>query len=91
MQDVVITSAVRTPVGAYLGSLKTVEAQDLAAAVIKEAAARSNVPLDQLDQVILGDVYGYTPNVARCAALLAGVPVEVPIRWTGSAPPLSRL
>ena len=78
MQDVVITSAVRTPVGAYLGSLKTVEAQDLAAAVIKEAAARSNVPLDQLDQVILGDVYGYTPNVARCAALLAGVPVEVP-------------
>ena len=44
MQDVVITSAVRTPVGAYLGSLKTVEAQDLAAAVIKEAAARSNVP-----------------------------------------------
>lgn len=78
MQDVVITSAVRTPVGAYLGSLKTVEAQDLAAAVIKEAAARANVPLDQLDQVILGDVYGYTPNVARCAALLAGVPVEVP-------------
>ena len=78
MQDVVITSAVRTPVGAYLGSLKTVEGQDLAAAVIKEAAARSNVPLDQLDQVIMGDVYGYTPNVARCAALLAGVPVEVP-------------
>lgn len=78
MQDVVITSAIRTPVGAYLGSLKTVEGQDLAAAVIKEAAARSNVPLDQLDQVIMGDVYGYTPNVARCAALLAGVPVEVP-------------
>lgn len=78
MQDIVITSAVRTPVGAYLGSLKTVEGQDLAAAVIKEAAARSNVPLDQLDQVILGDVYGYTPNVARCAALLAGVPEEVP-------------
>lgn len=78
MQDVVITSAVRTPVGAYLGSLKTVEAQDLAAAVIKEAAARSNVALNQLDQVVLGDVYGYTPNVARCAALLAGVPIEVP-------------
>lgn len=78
MQDVVITSAVRTPVGAYLGSLKTVEGQDLAAAVIKEAASRSNVSLGQLDQVILGDVYGYTPNVARCAALLAGVPVEVP-------------
>lgn len=78
MQDIVITSAVRTPVGAYLGSLKTVEAQDLGALVIKEAARRSNIGLDQLDQVVFGDVYGYTPNVARCAALLAGVPEEVP-------------
>lgn len=78
MEEIVITSAVRTPVGAYLGSLKTVEAQDLGALVIKEAAKRSHIGLDQLDQVIFGDVYGYTPNVARCAALLAGVPEEVP-------------
>lgn len=78
MEDIVITSAVRTAVGAYLGSLKTVEAQDLAAAVIKEAVRRSGISADQLDQVILGDVYGYTPNVARCAALLAGVPEAVP-------------
>lgn len=78
MQDIVITSAARTPVGAYLGSLKTVEAQDLGALVIKEAARRSHIGLDQLDQVVFGDVYGYTPNVARCAALLAGVPEEVP-------------
>ena len=78
MEDIVITSAVRTPVGAYLGSLKTVEAQDLGALVIREAARRSGIGLDQLDQVIFGDVYGYTPNVARCAALLAGVPEEVP-------------
>ncbi len=78
MEDIVITSAVRTPVGAYLGSLKTVEAQDLGALVIKEAARRSSIGLDQLDQVVFGDVYGYTPNVARCAALLAGVPEEVP-------------
>lgn len=78
MQDIVITSAVRTPVGAYLGSLKTVEAQDLGALVIKEAARRSHIGLDQLEQVVFGDVYGYTPNVARCAALLAGVPEEVP-------------
>ena len=40
MEDIVITSAVRTAVGAYLGSLKTIEAQDLAAAVIKEAVRR---------------------------------------------------
>lgn len=78
LKDVVITSACRTAVGAYLGSLKTVEAQDLCAAVIREAAKRSGISLDQLDQVIMGDVYGYTPNVARCAALIAGVPEAVP-------------
>ena len=78
MNTCVITSASRTAVGAYLGSLKTVEAQDLAAAVIKESAKRSGVALDLLDEVIMGDVYGYTPNVARCASLLAGVPEEVP-------------
>lgn len=78
MKNIVITGAVRTAVGAYLGSFKTMEAQDLCAAVIKEAANRSSISLDMLDQVIMGDVYGYTPNVSRCAALLAGVPIEVP-------------
>lgn len=78
MKQCVITSAARTAVGAYLGSLKDEEAQDLGAAVIREAARRSNIGLDQIDQVILGDVYGYTPNVARCAALVAGVPEEIP-------------
>lgn len=78
MKKCVITSAARTPVGAYLGSLKTVEAQDLGALAIRTAAERSGITLDQLDQVVMGDVYGYTPNVARCAALLAGVPEAVP-------------
>ena len=78
MENIVITGAARTAVGAYLGSLKTVEEQDLCAAAIKEAAKRSHIELGQLDQVIMGDVYGYTPNVSRCAALLAGVPEEVP-------------
>ncbi|MEL7648400.1 MAG: thiolase family protein [Sedimentibacter sp.] len=78
MNEIVITSAVRTAVGGYLGSLKTVEAQDLAAAIIKEATKRAGIELNQISQVIFGDVYGYTPNVARCAALLAGVPIEVP-------------
>lgn len=78
MRECVITSAARTAVGAYLGSLKTIEAEDLAAAVLKEAARRSGVALDVFDEVILGDVYGYTPNVARCAALLAGLPEAVP-------------
>jgi acetyl-CoA C-acetyltransferase len=78
MRKCVITSAARTAVGAYLGSLKTVEAQTLGADVIKEAAKRSGIRLDQLEQVVMGDVYGYTPNVSRCAALIAGVPEEVP-------------
>jgi acetyl-CoA C-acetyltransferase len=78
MKKCVITSAARTAVGGYLGSLKTVEAQDLAAAVIKEATNRSKIKVEDIQQVIMGDVYGYTPNVARCAALVAGVPVEVP-------------
>ncbi|MDR0570024.1 MAG: thiolase family protein [Clostridiales Family XIII bacterium] len=78
MKQCVITGAARTAVGAYLGSLKTVEAQDLCAAVIKAAADRSGIGLESLDQVVMGDVYGYTPNVARCAALIAGVPIETP-------------
>ncbi len=78
MKNCVITGAARTAVGRYLGSLKTVEAQDLAAAVLKEAASRSGITLKQVDQVVMGDVYGYTPNVARCAALIAGVPEQTP-------------
>jgi acetyl-CoA C-acetyltransferase len=61
-----------------LGSLKTVEAQDLGAAALVEAAKRAGLGLDEFDQVIMGDVYGYTPNVARCASLLAGIPIETP-------------
>lgn len=78
MINCVITSAVRTAVGGYLGCLKTVEAQDLACIVIKEAIKRSNINVDMVNEVILGEVYGYTPNVARCSALLAGIPERVP-------------
>ena len=78
MKSCVITGVARTAVGRYLGSLKTVEAQDLGAAVLIEAAKRSNIGLNQIDQVIMGDVYGYTPNVARCASLLAGIPESTP-------------
>ncbi|NLW77837.1 MAG: thiolase family protein [Ruminococcaceae bacterium] len=78
MKTVVITSACRTAVGGYLGSLKNTEGQDLGAAVIKEAAKRSGITLDQLDEVIFGSVYGYTPNVARTSLLLAGAPESLP-------------
>jgi len=78
MKNCVILGAARTAVGGYLGSLKTVEAQELGAAVIKESCKRAGIGLDVPEQIILGDVYGYTPNVSRCAALVAGVPIETP-------------
>ncbi|MDR2132456.1 MAG: thiolase family protein [Clostridiales Family XIII bacterium] len=78
MKTCVIASAVRSAVGGYLGSLKSVEAQDLGAAALREAIRRSKLEPDLIDQVVLGDVYGYTPNVSRCAALLAGIPEETP-------------
>jgi acetyl-CoA C-acetyltransferase len=58
--------------------LKTVEAQDLGAAALKEAVKRSKIEMRLIDQVVMGDVYGYTPNVSRCAALLAGIPEQTP-------------
>lgn len=78
MKQCVITSAVRTAVGGYLGSLKTVEDQFLAAEVIKQAITRSHITPEDPQQVVLGDVYGQTPNVARCAMLLAGMPEQTP-------------
>ena len=47
-QDVVIVSAVRSPIGAIRGSLSTVRPDDLAAVVIREAVARAGVPADQI-------------------------------------------
>ena len=78
MSNCVITAAARTAVGAYLGSLKSVEEQDLGAAALAEVMKRSKISANQVDQVIMGDVFGYTPNVARCAALIAGIPIETP-------------
>src|ERR1700680_4428495 len=81
MADAVIVSSVRTPVGrGFKGSLRTTRPDDLAALVIKEALAR--VPgLDpkEIDDVILGCAMPEGEqgmNVARIAALRAGLPVE---------------
>ena len=75
MEKIVITSAVRTPVGAFLGGLKTVPVQELAAHVIKGAVERSNLNPSQVNDVVLGHVISSadTGNMARHAALLAGL------------------
>ena len=78
--EVVILSACRTPIGAFGGALKDVGAVDLAAVVIREAIARAAVKPADVGDVVMGCVLqaGAGMNVARQAALKAGLPVEVP-------------
>ena len=80
MRDVVIASAVRTPIGTFGGALKDVPARTLGAIVIKEALKRAGVDPAAVDEVIMGDVLqgGLGQNVARQMSLDAGVPKEVP-------------
>src|SRR6185369_7262404 len=81
MRDALIVSAVRTPVGRAGGSLAAVRADDLAAVAVRAAVDRSGVDPASIDDVILGcsnQAGEDNRNVARMAALLAGLPVEVP-------------
>ncbi|MEB3285837.1 MAG: thiolase family protein [Candidatus Sericytochromatia bacterium] len=81
MIDAVIVSAVRTPIGRYGGALKDVRPDDLAALVIKEAVARAGIAPDAIEDVIFGcsnQAGEDNRNVARMAALLAGLPITVP-------------
>jgi len=80
MEDIVIVSAVRTPVGKFGGALAKTPATDLGALVIKEALARAKVPLDQVGEVIMGQVLtaGVGQNPARQAMMKAGVAKETP-------------
>jgi acetyl-CoA C-acetyltransferase len=79
MKDVVILSAVRTPIGAFLGMFKDVPAPKLAAPCIEEAVRRSGVPADGVDKCIMGCVLpaGLGQAPARQAALFAGLAQSV--------------
>lgn len=83
MRDVVIVSAVRTPVGTFCGTIGQVTAADLGALVIKEAMSRAGITPDQVDEVIMGNVIqaGLGQNSARQASIKAGIPQEIP-SWT---------
>src|SRR5213080_2136379 len=78
--DAVILSACRTPIGSFSGVFKDLTAVHLGAVVVREAIARAGVKPADVGDVILGCVLqaGAGMNVARQAALKAGVPVEVP-------------
>ncbi len=79
MQDSFIVSAVRLPIGKFLGALKGFKATELGAMVVKEAVARAGVEPEQVDEVIMGNVVsaGLGQNPARQAALGAGLPPAV--------------
>lgn len=80
MRDVVIASAVRTPIGNFGGSLKTVPARTLGALAVKEALKRAGVSGDKVEEVIMGNVLqgGLGQNIARQISIDAGIPQEVP-------------
>src|SRR5881409_206871 len=80
MSRAVVLSAVRTPIGRYGGALSGVRPDDLAALVIREAVARAGVPVEQIQDVWFGAANQAgedNRNVARMAALLAGLPESV--------------
>src|SRR6266850_5947913 len=78
--ETVILSACRTPIGAFGGVFKDVSAVDLGAVAIREAIARTNVEPADVGDVVMGCVLqaGAGMNVARQAALKAGLPIDVP-------------
>ncbi len=80
MKEAVVVSAVRTAVGTFGGNLKTINAVELASQVIKAALERGGIKPEQVDEVMMGCVLqsGLGQNVARQAAIKAGLPVEVP-------------
>src|SRR5919112_906552 len=80
MDNAVIVSACRTPIGSFGGVFKDLSAADLGAVVIREAIKRADIKAIDIGDVIMGCVLqaGTGMNVARQASLKAGVPVEVP-------------
>ena len=79
-KDVVIVSAVRTPIGSFLGSLSSVPAPQLGAAAIKAALNKINLKPEMVEEVLMGNVVqaGTGQAPARQAAIYAGIPDTVP-------------
>src|ERR1700722_1427069 len=79
-REVVLCSPVRTAIGAFNGSLKTVPATELGGVVIRETLRRAGLAAGAIESVVMGNVIqaGNKMNPARQAAIAAGVPVSVP-------------
>jgi 3-oxoadipyl-CoA thiolase len=81
MTEAFIIDALRTPIGRYSGVLAAVRPDDLAAHVIERAIARNDIDPSTIDEVVFGNANGAgeeNRNVARMAALIAGLPQETP-------------
>ncbi len=80
LNEVVIVSALRTPIGAFSGTLKDVSAIDLGALAIKSVVEDAKINVDDVDEVIMGNVLqaGLGQNPARQASIKAGLPNHVP-------------
>ncbi|MDC0518427.1 acetyl-CoA C-acetyltransferase [Candidatus Pelagibacter sp.] len=80
LKEVVIVSAIRTPIGIYKGSLKNLKSHQLGSIVIKEVLKRSKFNKNEIDEVIMGQVLtaGAGQNPARQAAINAGIPISKP-------------
>ncbi|WP_066505103.1 acetyl-CoA C-acetyltransferase [Abyssisolibacter fermentans] len=80
MKEVVIASAVRTPIGSFNGALLNISPVKLGTVVIKEALKRANIDASKIDEVFMGCILqaGHGQGVARQSAINAGIPVETP-------------
>ena len=80
MKEVVIVSAVRTPMGSFMGSLSSVSATKIGAAAIKGAVEKAGISADQVQEVFMGNVLqaGVGQAPARQAAIAAGIGENVP-------------
>lgn len=79
MNNAVIVSAVRTPVGKCRGALASIEPYKLGAEVVKEAVKRAGIGVELIDEVIFGNLMGHdVNNMARMVSLEAGIPMETP-------------
>src|SRR5580693_3612045 len=78
--DIILCSPVRTPIGAFNGSIKTIPATDLGAVVVRETLRRSGLDAAAIGSVLMGNVIqaGNKMNPARQAAINGGLPVSVP-------------
>jgi acetyl-CoA C-acetyltransferase len=79
MKDIVIISAVRTPIGKFQGTLQSISAPELGAIAVKAAVERAGLPPEQIEEVIMGNVVsaGLGQNPARQAALRGGLLPDV--------------